>query len=185
AGPQAKPIALGGSARMADERTQILSITTEQREEWVALSRASGSGWWRIQKGDYPSFVPATMRAKLDGGVMVVSGSTSGTTYVMFGAERVDPPVSKLDIQPFGIVMFSSGAAPGMAVIHHGGWPQRSTPLPADFFSVASSCSTGSYFFARPPEGKTSGTLDELGPGHKGAFEKIVRALTQPSGSAA
>ena len=64
-----------------------------------------------------------------------------------------------------------------MAVIHHGGWPERSTPIPTDYFDVVESCQTGSYFFARPPEGKTSGSLDELSHGQRGAFEVVVRAL--------
>jgi hypothetical protein len=99
----------------------------------------------------------------------------------MFGAERVDLPADAVDIQPFGIAVFSSGASTGMALIHHGGWPQRTTPLPSDFGTVASACSTGSYFFARPPEGQTSGSLSELGPGQKAAFDRILRSLTSTS----
>ena len=168
---------------MPREWTQILSLSSDDRAECERLSRVSGSGWWRIQKDEIPAFVPLGMRPKLDGGVMVVSASTSGVTYLMFGAERVDPP-AELDIQPFGVAVFSSGASSGMALVHHGGWLERTTPLPGDFSSVASSCSTGSYFFARPPEGKTSGSLDELGTGHKLAFERILTALSSSTGGA-
>lgn len=166
---------------MKKERAQILRLSSDHRRECETLSEVSGSGWWRIQKGDLPSFVPQTMRPKLDGGVMVVSGSPSGVTYLMFSAERVDPP-NELDIQPFGVAVFSSGASTGIALIHHGDWPKRTTPLPDDFWNVARSCSTGSYFFARPPEGKTRGSLDELGPGHKGAFDRIVLTLSGTTG---
>ncbi len=141
---------------MAKERTQILSLSSDQRSECEELSSAPGSDWWRIQKGDIPSFIPESMRPKLDGGVMVVSGSSSGTTYLMFGAERVDPP--NVDIHPFGVAVFPSGASTGVAVVHHGGWVKRTTPLPPDFTDIASSCSTGSYVFSCPPEGKTSGS---------------------------
>jgi hypothetical protein len=166
---------------VASEWTQFLSLTSSHRDECERVSQASGSGWWRVNKGEIPSFVPATMRPKLDGGVWVVSGSSSGVTYLMFGAERVDKPADSLDIQPFGIAVFSSGASAGMALIHHGGWLDRSVRLPQDFGAVASSCSTGSYFFSRPPEGKTSGSLHELGPGHKAAFERILSNLSRPS----
>jgi hypothetical protein len=171
---------------MAEEWTQRLSLSSSHRDECERVSRASGSGWWRVSKSDIPSFVPSGMRAKLDGGLWVVSGSSSGVTYMMFGAERVDLPADSLDIQPFGMAVYSSGASGGMALIHHGGWISRSAALPTDFGSIASSCSSGSYFFSRPPEGKTSGTLDELSPGHKVAFDRILAALTPPStGSAA
>jgi hypothetical protein len=166
---------------MTKQWTQFLSLSSSHRDECEQVSRASGSGWWRVNKGEIPSFVPPTMRPKLDGGVWVASGSSSGVTYLMFGAERVDVPAGSLDIQPFGMVVFSSGASTGMALIHHGGWMDRSVPLPPDFTAVASSCSTGSYFFARPPDGKTSGSLDELGPGQKAAFEHILRSLNPRS----
>jgi hypothetical protein len=169
---------------MAKEWTQILPLSSDHRRECELLSGVSRSGWWRIQKGDIPSFVPQGMRDKLDGGVMVVSGSSSGVTYLMFAGERVDPP-AELDIQPFGVAVFSSGASTGMALIHHGGWLDRTTPLPEGFWSVARSCSTGSYFFARAPEGKTSGSLDELGTGHKLAFKRILAALSGSTGRVA
>ncbi len=111
----------------------------------------------------------------------MASGSSSGVTYLMFGAERVDLPANSLDIQPFGVSVFSSGASTGMALIHHGGWVDRSIQLPDDFRAIASSCSSGSYFFSRPPEGKTNGSLDELSAGHKAAFERIVSSLSPPS----
>ena len=168
---------------MAKERTQRLPLSPEKRKECERLAEVKGSGWWRIQKDEIPSFVPEGMRSKLDGGVMVMLGSSSGVTQLMYGAERVDKPAGELDIQPFGMTVFSSGASTGMALIHHGDWIDRTTPLPPDFWRVASSCSTASYFFANPPEGKTSGSLDELGPGHKYAFEKISLALSGSSSS--
>lgn len=125
------------------------------------------------------------MQPKLDGGVWVVSGSSSGVTYLMFGAERIDKPADSLDIQPFGVAVFSSGASTGMALVHHGGWLDPSVRLPADFAQIASSCSTGSHFFSRPPEGKTSGSVDELGPGQKGAFDHILRTLAPRSSGGA
>ena len=168
---------------MATEWIQPLPLSTEQRQEWETLSSASGSGWWRVNRGDIPSFVPATMRPKLDGGLIVVSGSSSGMTCVVFSAERVDR--GNLDILPFGVFVFPSGATAPMALLHHGGWIGRTTPLPADFNSIASSCSTGSYFFARPPEGKTSGSLEELADGHRQAFERVVDYLNASGSSAA
>ena len=168
---------------MATEWIQPLSLSTDQRQEWERLSSVSGSGWWRANRGDIPSFVPPTMRPKVDGGLIVVSGSSSGMTCVVFSAERVDK--GNLDIQPFGVFVFPSGALDPMALLHHGGWVGRTTPLPADFYSIASACSTGSYFFARPPEGKTSGTLEELADGHRQAFVRVVDYLKASGSSAA
>ena len=167
------------------ERTQILSISSAQRQEFEHLSRASSSGWWRIGKDEIPSFVPATMRPKIDGGVVVLSGSSSGNTIVMFGADRIDRPVDKSDIHPFAMAVLPNGATGGMAIIHHGGWIERSRTLPDDFWAVANSCQTASYFFARPPEGVTSGTLDQLDTGYRLAFDRVVAALSNSSGSAA
>ena len=170
---------------MTQERTQILSISSGERAAFEALSRASGSGWWRVGKADIPPFVPATMVPKLDGGVIVLSGSASGTTIVMFGADRIDQPVDMRDIHPFGMGVFPSGSSDGMAIIHHGGWLERSKPLPDDFWKIANSCNTASYFFSNPPEGATSGTLDQLGTGYRLAFEKIASVFSGSSGSAA
>ena len=134
-----------------------------------------------MSKEEIPSFVPAGLHSKLDGGVFIVSGSSSGMTFLMYGGERVDYPDNAVDIQPFGAVVTPSGAGPTMAVIHHGGWPERSIDLPADYVQVMSGCSAGNYFFARPPEGKTSGSLDELSDGQRFAFERIVGALVKKS----
>ena len=116
---------------------------------------------------------------------MVLSGSSSGATIVMFGADRIDAPVDKLDIHPFGMIVLPAGAVGGMAIIHHGGWIDRSKPLPDEYWQVAKSCNTGSYFFANPPEGVTSGTLNQLGTGYRLAFEKVAAALSSSDGSAA
>ena len=163
---------------MAKEWTQVLLLSSGHRDECEQVSQASGSGWWRVNKGNIPSFVPPTMRPKLDGGVWVASGSSSGVTYLMFGAERVDIPEDAVDIQPFGVAVFPSGASTGMALIHHGGWPDRTVQLPDDFGTVTDSCATGSYFFSQPPEGKTSGSLDELSVGQRNAFDRIVGSLS-------
>jgi hypothetical protein len=112
------------------------------------------------------------MRDKLDGGIMILSASSSGSTLAVFSAERIDK--GNLDIQPFGLFVRSSGADATMALVHHGGWLDRTTPLPGDFWSIASTCSTGSYFFAKPPEGKVSGSLDELTAPHRDAYGRIV-----------
>lgn len=163
---------------MEMNQIQFLELTEAHKAECMRMSVASGSGWWRMGKSDIPSFIPEGLRPKLDGGVMVLSGSASGTTYLMYGAERVDAPADSIDIQPFGIAVFPAGAGPYMAVVHHGGWPDRSVPVPSDYWNVMSSCATGSYFQAHPPEGKTNGTLDELSHAQRGAFEIIFTALS-------
>ena len=167
---------------MAKNQIQFIELTKDQRAECERLSRASASGWWRMSKEEMiPSFVPAGLHPKLDGGVFILSGSASGSTFLMYGAERIDYPDNAVDIQPFGAIVSPSGASPTMAVIHHGGWPERSIELPPDYVEVMSGRSAGNYFFARPPEGKISGSLDDLSDGQRFAFERIVKALSEKS----
>ena len=98
---------------MGRNKVQFIDLTESQRSECEQISAASGSGWWRVDQNRMPSFVPDGLKPKLDGGVMVLSGSASGATYLMYGAERIDTPVAQVDIQPFGHCRVSLGIAFG------------------------------------------------------------------------
>ena len=160
--------------------TQVLPLSPAARTEMNKLAYAGGDGWWRVEATSIPSFVPATMKPKLDGGVVVISGSAPGVRYAMFAADRVDAPVSKIDIQPFAVAFFPDGTESGLIIVHHGGTISRSVELPQDYQKVVSSSGANSYFYSRPPEGKTSGSLSELGEGYKAAFDDLVTYLKSP-----
>jgi hypothetical protein len=148
------------------------------------MATASGSCWWRVGRNELPSFVPPTMRPKLDGGVIVVSGSAAGTCYVMFGAERADFPANEVDLQAFAVAVYPDGQTSGLAMVHHGGTVSRSICLPSDYQAIVSSSAPNGYYYENPPEKRLSGSLESLSVRQRSAFEHIV-AYVSGSGAGA
>jgi len=57
--------------------------------------------------------------------------------------------------------------------VHHGEWQGRTQPAPPGFWEEVEHYGIGDYFFARPPAGQPSGSLDELPAQHTGAFAAV------------
>jgi hypothetical protein len=95
----------------------------------------------------------------------------------MYSANRVDQSASHIDIQPFGLIVHSSGPGASGVFLQHGNWDGRSASPPTGFWESVDASGIGDYFLANPPHGLRDGTLGQLPKGHRGAFDAIVAEI--------
>lgn len=103
--------------------------------------------------------------------------TSTGGTYLYVGGNRLDRAAGAIDIDPFGLIVHSSGPARDGVVIYHGQWKGRTQKMPAAFWDEVEGSGVGHYYQSHAAEGRNAGTLDQLPEGHAGAFQKIVRRL--------
>lgn len=156
-------------------KTSWVSLTSGQREELSELCRASC--WRVIPQIELPKVFPERLRAKIDSALLITAETSTGGTYQVVSALRVDSKDRQVDVEPFGLIVHSSGASPYGVFLHHGDWEGRSEPPPEDFWDDVLANGVGDYFYARPPAGRNEGTLRELPIRHRGAFEAVVGAI--------
>jgi hypothetical protein len=150
-------------------------LTPGERDE---LTAGMGSRGWRIVLGEeLPRVFPESFREKITSAVRIVEPTSTGGQYLAYSAERIDARDGAVDIEPFGVIVHSTGAGPSGVFVHHGDWSGRTRPLPPDLCTVIASSEVRNYIGAVPPSGRTEGTLDELPLGHRGAFDAVVRRL--------
>lgn len=153
-------------------------LTAEQRKDLGHL--IIPPGWRTIPAKDLPKTIfPDSWRTKI-GSALVISGLTStGGTYLYIGANRLDQPAGAIDIDPFGVVVHSSGPGADGVLICHGSWKGRTQKMPPTFWDEVDRSGVERYYGSRAPEEQTSGTLDQLPEGHAGAFRNIVTKLRE------
>ncbi len=152
-----------------------LTLSDDQRRELDACVKSPG---WRIVPGrDLPEVFPPSFRQKIDSAVVVAAPTSTGGTYIAYSASRVDFSDQSIDIEPFGLIVHSTGPSSSGVFLHHGDWEARTQSPPDEFWEVASRSGIGDYFLANPPEGLRQGTLDQLPKGHRGAFDAIVHEI--------
>lgn len=136
------------------------------------------SSRWRIIRGiELPTVFPNAFRAKIDSAVVMSAPTSTGGTYLAYSANRVDYKDRRIDIEPFGLIVHSSGPSSSGVFLHHGDWEGRTEPPPAEFWNVVADSGIGDYFHSNPPEGLREGTLDHLPRGHRGAFDAVIREI--------
>ena len=151
------------------------SLSDDQQSELDGVARPSG---WRVVRGsDLPSVFPDSLRAKVDSAVIVSAPTSSGGTYLVYSANRVDEKTRQIDIQPFGLIVHSSGPGSSGVFLQHGKWDGRSESPPAGFWESVQVSGIGDYLYANPPQGMREGTLDQLPRGRRGAFDATVREI--------
>lgn len=151
------------------------SLSDDQQTE---LDRVVPSSGWRIIRGsDLPSVFPPSLRLKIDSAVIVSAPTSTGGTYLVYIANRVDHKERQIDIQPFGLIVHSSGPSSSGVFLQHGNWKGRSESPPTEFWDSVDTSGIGDYFYSNPPEGLREGTLEQLPKGHRGAFDAIVREI--------
>jgi hypothetical protein len=152
-----------------------VSLTPEQRAD---LNRFMIPPGWRIvPQVALPMVFPDALRSKVDAALAVTAPTSTGGTYLIFSAIRPDTKEQALDVEPFGLIVDSSGPSSSGVFLHHGEWQGRTKPAPQEFWDSVERSGVGDYFFANPPEGKSAGSLDDLPIEHSGAFAAMVRAL--------
>ncbi len=152
-----------------------LNLRSEQQDELDLLLRPPG---WRLVPGsELPSVFPDSFRAKIDSALVIAQQTSTGGTYLAFSANRVDLRAQAIDIEPFGVIVHSTGPSPSGVFIHHGSWEGRTEYPPPAFWDEVSKSGVGQYFLANPPANLHEGTLTQLPKGHREAFEALVREI--------
>jgi hypothetical protein len=87
------------------------------KPNWLTLSVAQQlefdlvvpSSQWRIRQAELPSVFPVTFRARIDSAVMVSTPTSTGGVHLAYSANRIDFKDRRIDIEPFGLMVHSSG----------------------------------------------------------------------------
>ena len=112
-----------------------IDLSNSQQDELNRFVHAPG---WRVVVGnELPSVFPERFRAKIDSALIIAAPTSTGGTYLAFSATRVDLKAGALDIEPFGVIVHSTGTGPSGVFIHHGTWKDR-TQYPPDAFWTGS-----------------------------------------------
>ena len=152
-----------------------INLSSTQRDELDRLVHAPG--WRAVAGSELPSVFPDRFRARIDSALIIAAPTSTGGTYLAFSANRVDLKARALDIEPFGVIVHSSGPGPSGVFIHHGTWEDRTQYPPDAFWTGVSHSGVAQYFLASPPANRIAGPLTELPKGHAGAFEAIVHEI--------
>ena len=156
-------------------KTSWINLTPAQQRE--IDQHSIKSGWKILPRETLPSFFSSDFREKLDSAMMIAAPTSTGGTYLVYNALRVDIKDSAIDQEPFSIIVHSSGPSPSGMFIHHGNWEGRTYNPPKVFWDQVRESGVGNYFFSHPPLGITSGTHDQLPEGHREAFEQSINRI--------
>jgi hypothetical protein len=117
-----------------------------------------------------PEMVPQNLLAKINS-VVAMASASGGSQYSVFvvNLNRVDPPASAIDQQPYIAVFDHSASAASGGFLHHGTWPGR-TDLPGQYFfdAIAASGITAYVPMGQMPAAP-SGLLSDLSQSSQGA----------------
>ena len=157
------------------DKPNWINLSSSQQDE---LDRFVHSPGWRVVAGsELPSVFPERFRAKIESALIIAAPTSTGGTYLAFSANRVDLRARALDIEPFGVIVHSTGPGRSGVFIHHGTWKDRTQYPPEAFWTDVSQSGVAQYFLASPSATRSAGSLQELPKGHAGAFEAIVRQI--------
>jgi hypothetical protein len=157
------------------DKPNWINLSSDQQDELGRFVHAPG---WRVVAGsELPSVFPERFRAKIDSALIVAAPTSTGGTYLAFSANRVDLKARALDIEPFGVIVHSTGPGPSGVFIHHGTWEDRTQYPPDAFWTGVSQSGVAQYFLISPPANRSAGLLTGLPRGHAGSFEAIVRQI--------
>ena len=152
-----------------------IQISTSQKDE---ISKyGTEPGWRYLPAESIPSVFPQDFRDKMESAVLVVAPTSTGGTYLMFNARRVDTNAAAIDQEPFGVVVHSTGPASSGMFLHHGSWAGRTTKPPLVFWDRVEESGVGNYFLSNPPEGLLSGPLSDLPDGDLNAFVRVTARI--------
>lgn len=152
-----------------------IPITPEQQDELNVCVPVPG--WRIVPRNELPSVFPPAFLEKIDSAVVIAAPTSTGGTYLVYSANRVDFKDGAIDIEPFGLIVHSTGPSSSGVFLHHGDWEGRTEPAPSRFWDDVQESGVGDWFIANPPQGITEGTLEQLPKGHPGAFDAMTREI--------
>jgi len=166
------------------ERINLKEVRTlAPKSSWIHLSRSQQEdiarygikeGWRVLHKESLPNAFPPDFREKMDSAVLIAAPTSTGGTYLVFNARRVDTKSKAIDQEPFAIISHSTGPSSSGMFIHHGDWEGRTETPPQAFWDHVNESGIGDYFLSNPPVNRLSGTFADLPKGDRGAFEQAI-----------
>lgn len=160
----------------------IHSITSTQQQEFEDLAAvfAGASGYCWLRQDEIPTAIPKSLRNKLQSALLMVEKTKSGCIHIVCNGLRPDPKVNEIDQEPFGIVVYSSGASTSGMFIHHGDWEERSIEITPELRHILESTSLQEYFPLGEVTSGSSGPLSDLSrTSHARAFKAIVAVYAE------
>ncbi len=155
-----------------------INLSPQQRAEF---NESFGTSGWRIISRDQlPSVFPCSLRSKVDSALVITADTSTGGTYFIVSAWRLDRKDCAFDNEPFGLIVHASGASEDGVFLHHGEWEGRTQPIPDYLLNAIDSEGVGDYLWAIPPADQNEGGLLDLVPlprPHRGAFHSIVQEI--------
>src|SRR5438552_2487907 len=156
------------------QRASWIDLTSQQQQE---LDRCIQPAGWKIVPGAVLPSVFAPFQAKIVSALLVAEHTSTGGTYLAFSAERLDRKDAAIDIEPFGIIVHSTGSGPSGVFIHHGNWEGRTIHPTGPLWDEISRSGVADYFLTTPPHGLREGPLEQLPKGHRGALDALIREI--------
>lgn len=155
----------------------IIELTLEQVLD-IKLN-STHAGWQLLSKSELPRFISPVFAEKTDSFLAITSPTSTGGTYLVCSANRVDSKDMKIDIEPFGLIVNPTGASSWALSVHHGNWDGRSERPPDEIWGAIEHSGIGDYYLTATPSSKHEGTLDELPKGHRGSFDAAIKAIRE------
>jgi hypothetical protein len=156
-------------------KVSLIDLSTSQQDELDSL--LCPPSWRILSARELPSLFPESFRNKIDSALLIAQPTSTGGVYLGLSAHRVDVKDQAVDIEPFGVIVHSTGSSSVGAFVHHGSWEQRTQYPSVDFWEVVTISGIGDYYLANPPTGIREGTLEQLPKGDRGAFDAVILAL--------
>jgi hypothetical protein len=130
-----------------------------------------------VQGNGLPTVFPSSLRERIDSALLICDATSTGGNYLAVSAHRIDEKAQAIDIEPFGIIVHSTGSGSAGVFVHHGDWEERTQSLPLEFSGTLAHGSIGESFLATQLHGLREGTLEQLPKAHRGAFDALIREI--------
>ena len=152
-----------------------ITLTENQRKELEDFKNKPG--WRVLSQNQIPSVFPESLRTKIDSALIITADTSTGGSYLVINSLRVDSKANAIDMEPFGLIINSTGASSSAVFLHHGNWDGRTQEAPSSFWDDVERNGIGNLLSARAPVGQTSGLLEDLSYDHSGAFKNIISEI--------
>jgi len=108
------------------------SLMQLRKEEITEINGYDMKLGWRIMpKEQMPKVFRGSFKEKTDSVVTITAQTSTGGSYLVYNANRIDIKDKTNDIEPFGFIVHSTGASTWGMFIHHGDWVGLTEKPPA------------------------------------------------------
>ena len=139
-----------------------LSRLDSPYSEYERLSAMCPEGTWNVVSPDrLAGIIPDSLLNKVNSVVLMASASANVTVFVA-NMNRVDMPASAVDQDPCILAFDHSASAASGGFVHHGSWPDRTTPMTRELMALISASGIQTQYPLKTMPTAGSGYLDDL-----------------------